>query len=126
MALTNSQNLKGFFIQRRFWKDRLVWLLLGLNLALQVALWPFWQIKIAQSGYPIYSPFAIQFLSDRVQIYLLPMIGLVILILNLILALYSYKQEKLATYFLLAASAFSQILIWVFFAFFIKYSLTGF
>jgi len=126
MASITLNKLRQFFVQRPFWQDRLILVFFSLNVLSLGGLWPLWLLKIAQSGYPIYAPFVIQFLGDQFQIYFLPGIGSAIFVLNLILALYSYKQEKLASYFLLGSAIFAQILIWVFFFFFLKYSLSGF
>ncbi len=116
-------SFKLVFFAKSFWRDRVVAISLGGSVFLNFFIWYFWYFQIRVSGYPIYSPISLLRISEKLHFYLLPLLGILIIILNTVLAVYAYRKESLASYFLLATALFIQVLILIFLLFFIKYSL---
>jgi len=116
-------SFKLIFITRSFWRNRIVAVTFGGSILFNFIIWYLWYFKIRVSGYPISSPISLLRISEKLNFYFLPIVGLLVIILNTILAAYSYRKESLASYFLLGASLFIQILILIFLLFFIRYSL---
>lgn len=116
-------SFKLVFFAKSFWRDKVVILSLGGAVLLNFFIWYFWYFQIRVSGYPIYSPISLLRISEKLHFYLLPLLGILIIILNTVLAILSFRKESLASYFLLGTAFFIQILILIFLLFFIKYSL---
>jgi len=116
-------SFKLIFLARSFWRDKVSVISLGGAILLNFFIWYFWYFEIRVSGYPIYSPISLLRISEKLHFYLLPLLGILIIILNTILAVYAYRKESLASYFLLGTAFFIQVLILIFLLFFIKYSL---
>jgi hypothetical protein len=115
-------SFKLVFITRSFWRNRVTAVTFGGSIFLNFIIWYLWYFKIRVSGYPISSPISLLQISEKLHFYFLPIVGLLVIILNTFLAIYSYRKESLASYFLLGTSLFIQILILIFLLFFIKYS----
>ncbi len=52
-------------------------------------------------------------LGPRIQIFILPLIGLLVLLVNSALGFLAYRRERVATLLLAAGALFVQVLIWV-------------
>jgi hypothetical protein len=115
-------SFKLVFFARAFWRNRPTAILLSGSIFLNFIIWYLWYFKIRVSGYPISSPISLLRISEKLNFYFLPIVGLLIIILNTFLAVYSYRKESLASYFLLGTAFFVQILILIFLLFFIRYS----
>ena len=110
-------SFKLVFLAKSFWRDRVVVISLGGSVFLNFFIWYFWYFQIRVSGYPIYSPISLLRVSEKLHFYLLPLLGILIVILNTILAVYAYRKESLASYFLLGTALFVQVLILIFYIF---------
>ncbi len=86
------------------WKDRKVREILLLSLLLNAFLWVYLTKNKIESDFPVilhYSPlFGVDFLGNYAKVYLLPLTGLIILLLNSLLCHFLYAKQKLAAYFL--------------------------
>ena len=102
-----------------FWKNRAVEILLILALATQILIWVFWIWKMRLIG-QIYSPLVTNQTLGNFSTYSLPVFGVIILILNTILAQYSFSREKIASFFLISTSFFVQILILILIRFYLS------
>jgi len=109
---TLKQKLSGFFSQE-FWRSALVqWILIG-TLFLDLASWGIIVYYIRPVDLPIvlhYNVYlGVDVIGDWWQVYFLPIISNVFLIVNTILAYTFYqRKERLAGYIFLLASFFVQ------------------
>lgn len=111
--------MKGWtaiFFSRLFWKDKIVLFGLGAALFLNLILLFLLYIKIPDSNLPSilhYSAYrGVDFLGESSRIYSLPAISLIFVLLNLILADFFYKKEKIISYFfILSLSAIAAFLL---------------
>ena len=90
------------FFLRFFWKDKIVLAGLASALFFNLVLAFLVYAKIPDSNLPLilhYSAYqGVDFLGESSRIYSLPAISLILLLLNLILADFFYKKEKLISY----------------------------
>jgi hypothetical protein len=99
-----------------FWGDKLIRVFLSINLALNAILWGIIIFKSRSVAIPFYNPVALsaRFLTQKGQeIYILPIIGIFILLVDLFLAERVFKQEKFLAYLFLGVSLFIQIMLLV-------------
>ena len=103
MAYKNLVVWMAVFFSRFFWKDKIVLLGLALALFLNSVLLLLIYLKIPDSNLPLilhYSAYqGVDFLGESSRIYSLPAVLLIFVLLNLILADFFYKREKLISYF---------------------------
>ena len=97
--------------------DRLVHVLLVLGLLLNLALFAYvgWRFRALPQSLPLH--FDILGQPDRFgvrsEIFKLPAIGLLLLVLNSLLGLIIYRWEKLGAYLLLGVTSVVQVLFWL-------------
>jgi uncharacterized membrane protein len=97
--------------------DRLVHVLLVLGLLLNLALFAYvgWRYRALPESLPLH--FDILGQPDRFgvrsEIFKLPGIGLLLLVLNSLLGLIIYRWEKLGAYLLLGVTSVVQVLFWL-------------
>ena len=102
-------------LSRSYLGDKFIRTNLFFSLLLNIGLWSGlgWQARnfaeLIALHYNIY--FGIDLLGSRYQIFLLPILGLIFLIINFLLGLAIYRQEKILSYFLVGASSFAQIIL---------------
>lgn len=98
-----------------FWQDKFNIITLATSALVNLFIWLILFFKIAPQDTPIILHYNIYFgidvLDQWYKIYLIPTLGLILIVFNLAINLIIYKQEKLATYFLSAASLFVQVLL---------------
>ena len=86
------------------------------NVVFNLILWGIVIFKSMSIVIPFYNPVALsaRYLTQRGQeIYILPIIGLFILLINLFLAYKVFKQEKFLSYLFLGIGIFIQIMLLV-------------
>jgi hypothetical protein len=102
-ACKNFRDWAAIFFSRTFWKDKIVLLGLAAALFLNLILGFLLYFKIPDSNLPLilhYSAYqGVDFLGESSRIYSLPAISLAFILLNLVLADFFYKKEKLISYF---------------------------
>lgn len=93
------------FFSRIFWKDKIVFWGLTVALFLNLILGLLLYLKIPDSNLPLilhYSVYrGVDFLGESSKIYYLPIIFLFFFLINLILADFFYKKEKIVSYILI-------------------------
>lgn len=113
--------IQGFrlFIKRKitnkdFFQSKIVLWLLALNFLINLANWIILAIFINRVDggiilhYNVY--FGVDSIGDFKQAFLMPAIGLILLVLNSVLAAYFYKnKERIASYVLLLSSLMAQL-----------------
>jgi hypothetical protein len=94
-----------------FWRDLLIRYLTIAAVLLQIGLWLLIFIKILPIAnesdffslhYNIY--FGIDLIGNWYRIFIVPIVGLVFLIINILLIISLYKREKFLSYFLAASN----------------------
>ena len=105
--------IRSFFTQDYFRSHIVVWLLI-LSLSANFINWAILKIWVRPVDFPIILHYNVYFGVDLIggygQVYLLPLIGLILFIINLILSMYFYEQkERIASYILLMATLMIQL-----------------
>jgi len=105
--------IRSFFHQAYFRSHIVIWLL-ALSMVSNAANWIILMVWIKPVDFPIILHYNVYFGVDLIggygQVYLLPLIGLILFIINLILSIYFYKQkERIASYILLMAMLMIQL-----------------
>jgi len=97
--------------------DRLVHVLLALGLLLNLALFAYigWRYRALPESLPLHFDILGQpdRLGVRSEIFKLPAIGLLLLVLNSLFGLAIQRWEKLGTYLLLGLAPVVQVLFWL-------------
>jgi len=105
--------LKKFFLQEYFHSGLIQWVLIG-SLILNVANWIFIAFFIRPVDFPIILHYNVYFGVDVIgswwQMYFMPLIGLLILLVNAFLGyLFYQKKERIAAHLLMLATFVVQI-----------------
>lgn len=100
-----------------FAKDKLVWINFIVALLLNIAMWVMIYVKVAPTDQSVVLHYnvlsGIDLLGQWYQIYTLPLIGLVLLIFNYVVAYKIYNRQVIFSYFLTVASSLEQIILLV-------------
>jgi hypothetical protein len=116
VALTQGTSLARI-ARLPLWRDRWLWVLLGLMALANVLLfgYVFWQYPYLPELLPLH--FGIQGQVDRIgernELFLLPIIGLVVSVVNVLFGSLIHVRERLGTYMLWASALAVQILLWL-------------
>lgn len=103
--------------QLPLWQDRLLWMLVGLTVLVNVLLFGYvcWQHPYLPELLPLH--FSIQGQVDRIgernELFLLPVIGLIVLVINTIFGILIHLRERFGTYMLLTSALVVQVLLWL-------------
>jgi hypothetical protein len=108
-----KEKIRSFFAQEFFKNNIIRWLLIGTVL-LNLINWTLLAIFIHPVDFSIILHYNVYFgvdlIGDWWQTYVLPFMGVIFLVVNLILAYKFYKQkERIASYILLLASLMIQL-----------------
>ena len=91
-------------IARPYWKDKQIMAVLFLSIILNIFIWIFLIQNQKENSHPIILHynlfFGVDHLGNYEKIYLIPLSGLIIIIVNSILGHLLYLKEKLAAYLL--------------------------
>ncbi len=91
-------------IARPYWKDKQIMTILFLSVLLNIFIWIFLFQNQKENSYPIILHynlfFGVDYLGNYEKVYLIPLSGLIVIIVNSILGHLLYLKEKLAVYFL--------------------------
>lgn len=92
-------------IVRPYWKDKQIMAMLFLSILLNIFNWIFLIQNQKENTHPIILHydlfFGVDCLGNYEKIYLIPLVGLFIIIVNSVLGHFLYLREKLAVYFLI-------------------------
>jgi hypothetical protein len=99
------------------WTDQTAWLLLGLAVFINLALFGYLGARFPRLDLQLPLHFNNQGLVDRIgtrmELFTLPIIGLIILGTNTVLGLALYRYERAGSYLLWGASTATQALFWL-------------
>jgi len=114
-GLTNK--FKSFFAQEYFRNAIVVWLMI-LSLVVNVITWILLKIFIKPVDFPIILHYNVYFGVDLTgryaNVFILPSIGIVLFLINLLLSLYFYQhKERIASYLLMITSLMIQLSLFV-------------
>lgn len=116
------KSLKGVFklfferyiLEKEFFRSKIMLWLLALNVVSNIANWTAIAIFINRLDgdiilhYNVY--FGVDAMGDWRQVFILPIIGIILFVLNAVLAAYFYsRKERIASYILLLASFMAQL-----------------
>lgn len=100
-----------------FFKNSAIRVILGSSLVLNLALFLFFLFFIKQSDIPIVLHYnvdwGVDYFGEFKNIFILPLAGLVIFLLNGILALRLWFRMKILAYFLAAVTLISEVFLWL-------------
>ena len=105
--------IRSFFAQEYFQSHIVIWLLI-LSSVVNLTNWIILRIWVKPVDFPIILHYNVYFgvdlIGDYRQVYLLPLIGLVLFTINLVLSIYFYQlKERIASYILLIAMLMIQL-----------------
>lgn len=99
------------------WTDETAWTLLGAAVAINLALFGYLSARFSGLDYLLPLHFNSLGQADRIgtkmELFALPIIGLIILGTNLILGLVLYRRERAGSYLLWGAASAAQALFWL-------------
>ena len=112
-GLVSDFKTAGFFSEDFFQSQITRWLL-GLSLAANLINWIILKIFVQPVDFPIILHYNVYFgvdiLGDWKQVFTLPFLGIVLLVINVLLALFFYdNKERIASYILLLAMFMIQL-----------------
>lgn len=92
-------------VARPYWKDKQIMTIFSLSVLLNIIIWIFLIQNQKENSHPIILHynlfFGVDHLGNYEKIYLIPIAGLIVIIINSILGHLLYLKEKLAVYFLI-------------------------
>jgi len=104
--------IKSFFAQEYF-KNHIIVCLLILSSISNLAIWIILKIFVKPVDYPIILHYNVYFGVDVTgnwkNVWIFPMIGIIIFVINLFLSIYFYNKERIASYVLLLAAWMIQL-----------------
>lgn len=108
---------------RNIFKDRVVVIIFVVLLLVILITWLLWVVFYRNNqvmmGMPDYFGFLQQ--NQFLSRYVLPIFGSLVAVTHLIIAFFSYRSEKLVTYFLLGSAIFIEILITITVIYYMSY-----
>lgn len=100
---------------KEFFKNTTNQLLIGSSLLLNIALFLFFYFFIKQSNIPIVLHYnvdwGVDYFGEVKSIFVLPIVGTIIFLLNGILALKLWGKNRILSYFLTAATFLAQVFL---------------
>ena len=115
--LLERQVCRASWLTWPFWSDQTAWALLGAAAIINLALFGYLSIRFPGLDYQLPLHFNQLGQADRIgtkmELFALPIIGLIILATNLVLGLLLYRRERAGSYLLWGASAAVQALFWL-------------
>lgn len=106
-----------YLSMKDFFKDNIIKFLLIFSLALNVSLFLFFYFFIKHSDIPIVLHYnvnwGVDYFGEVKSIFILPLVGLIIFLLNSILALRTWARMKSLAYFLSVIILISEVFLWL-------------
>ena len=110
------KKIKNWFETDYFWGEKSIEVIVTVNFILNLGLWILVIIKSRSTEIPLSNTIAesAHFLTPHEkEIFILPIIGLLISIINIFFARETFKRERFLSFMLLSISLFIQIIILV-------------
>ncbi|HSJ56387.1 MAG TPA: PH domain-containing protein [Anaerolineae bacterium] len=99
------------------WRDRTAWTLLGAAILINLALFGYLSVRYPGLDFQLPLHFnnlgQVDRIGAKIELFALPIIGLIILGTNLVLGLFLYRRERAGSYLLWGSSAAAQGLFWL-------------
>jgi hypothetical protein len=115
--LLESEVHRSRWFSWSLWTDQTAWVLLGTAIIVNLGLFGYLAARFPSLDLQLPLHFNSQGLADRigtrVELFALPIIGLIILVTNLILGLILYQRERAGSYLLWGGAAVVQALFWL-------------
>jgi hypothetical protein len=109
------QKIAANIAKNPFWKSRYNSIMILNSLLLNLGIWLFLYLRIKPSEYLVPIHFNVYFGIDVIdkwtKVFVIPKIGVIVVLINLILAYFIFPHEKFISYFLSSSSFFAQILL---------------
>ena len=103
------------FINHYFWHDKLILINFLFGIFVNVFFWVFLFIKFKtlEEIIPLHSNvyFGIDMIGPKFELLKMPILGVVILLMNVVLAFKIYKHERMNAYFLLFGNSLVQVFL---------------
>ncbi len=103
--------------KNKFWKDKVCIFTLLTNVLFNIVIWIFLIFRLKSSEFPVPLHFNIYFGIDVIdrwsQAFVIPSIGLLVILINLVLSYLIFSKEKFIAQFLLFSSLFIQCLLFL-------------
>jgi len=91
-------------VAKPYWKDKQIMAILFLSVLLNILIWVFLIQNQKENSHPIILHynlfFGVDYLGNYEKIYLIPLSGFIVIVVNSIIGHLLYLKEKLAVYFL--------------------------
>ena len=115
--LLEQESVHARWLGWPIWRDQTTWALLGAALVINLGLWGYLCARYPGLDFQLPLHFNAEGLVDRIglkiELFDLPVIGLIILGTNLALGLILYRRERAGSYLLWGAAAAAQALFWL-------------
>lgn len=102
---------------KEFFRNNIIKLFLAAGLILNISLFLFFYFSIKQSDIPIVLHYnvdwGVDYFGEVKNIFILPTVGLIILLTNNFLALKFWFRMKILSFFLLSVTMLSEIFLWL-------------
>jgi hypothetical protein len=101
-------------ILKPYWKDKIIVNIFLFSAFLNIFLWIFLFQNQKESDYPVILHynlfFGVDYLGNYNEVFIIPVVGVVVIFVNSILGHFLYRRERLASYFL----SFNMIVVQIF------------
>jgi hypothetical protein len=115
--LLDQEVFRASWFTWKLWTDQVAWMLLGAAVIVNLGLFGYLSARFPGLDLQLPLHFNSAGQADRIgtkiELFALPIIGLIILGTNLILGLVLYRRERAGSYLLWGAAATSQALFWL-------------
>lgn len=104
-------------LKNNYWRDKFSMVVLLASLTLNLGVWLFLGLKLKPSDYPVPIHYNVYFGIDVIDywtsVFLIPAMGLGIIIINLLISYLIHEREKFISQFLLSGSCFIQLILFL-------------
>jgi hypothetical protein len=115
--LVEAQVVRAPWLTWPFWTDQTAWLLLAAAAVINLGLFAYLSARFPGLDFQLALHFDSLGQADRIgtkmELFTLPIIGLIILAVNLGLGLILYRRERAGSYLLWGAAGVVQVLFWL-------------
>lgn len=115
--LLGQEMRPAFWLAWPFWRDRRAWMLLGAAVIINLGLFGYLSARFPYLDIQLPLHFnrwgQVDRIGTKIELFTLPIIGLIILGTNTALGLALYKRERAGSYLLWGAAAATQVLFWL-------------
>lgn len=111
-----GEKIKWVFRQS-YWRNRIILTVLIISVVANISLWIFLKLFIKPGPVPLTLHYTIYFgpdlLGEAWQVLTIPLVGLVIILINISLGFLIYLRDRFTAYFLISILPVVQIFLWI-------------